>query len=122
MRLKRESSVGPVGRASLSDHTTMKYTEACERSIILAADGVKRLRKPDVMRVMSDFFFGHGSVVEMVEYITENRPDLADEVKACRLELAKDNEAILSHEDTMAKEEAADRADCLGRVDEQPEI
>lgn len=89
----------------------MKYKAACERSIILAANGIKRLRKPDVMRVMADFFQGHGSVVEMVDYITVNRPDLAAEVEACRLELAQENEAILSHADVLAKEEAADRAD-----------
>ena len=61
--------------------------EACERSIILAADNVSKLRKPDVMRVMEDFFFGRGSTQEMVDYISESRPDLAQEAKECQLEL-----------------------------------
>ncbi|MDA1277440.1 MAG: hypothetical protein O2960_25855 [Verrucomicrobia bacterium] len=67
--------------------TNEEIKVACERSIILAADGVEKLRVTDVMRVMEDFFYGAGSTAEMVDYIVANRPDLADEAKACQIEL-----------------------------------
>lgn len=66
---------------------TINRDETCERSIILAADNVSKLRAPDVLRVMEDFFFAHGSTQEMVDYISENRPDLVDEAKACQIEI-----------------------------------
>ena len=62
-------------------------SEQCERSIVLAADHVGKLRASDVMRVMEDYFFTYGSTGTIVEYISENRPDLKDEAEACRLEL-----------------------------------
>jgi hypothetical protein len=61
--------------------------EACERSIILAAAGVAKLREPDVTRVMEDYFYAHGSTSELVDYIVQHRPDLASEANACQLEL-----------------------------------
>lgn len=67
--------------------TTLSVKESCERSIILAADGVDKLRLPDVMRVMEDYFYAHGSTVELLEYIAEHRPDLRQEAENCRLEL-----------------------------------
>jgi len=66
---------------------TSELSQRCERSIVLAADHVGKLRKPDVMRVMEDFFFTYGSTGELVDYITEHRPDLAAEAQACQLEL-----------------------------------
>lgn len=65
----------------------MNPSEACERSIILAADGVAKLRLPDVDRVMCDFFSTYGSTQELVDYISTHRPDLAAEARACQLEL-----------------------------------
>ena len=60
--------------------------EACERSIVLAADGVAKLRQPDVMRVIEDYYTPRGTF-EIVDYILERRPDLRDEAIACQLEL-----------------------------------
>lgn len=67
--------------------------EACERSIVLAADSVEKLRSQDVARVMDDYFFAHGSTSDLVDYISEHRPDLRDEAMACRLDLAPNNQA-----------------------------
>lgn len=67
----------------------MSRNEACERSIVLAADNVSKLREPDVMRVMEDFFFSTGCVSEIVEYICENRPDLENEAKQCAKEITQ---------------------------------
>ena len=61
--------------------------EACERSIVLAADSVEKLRVSDVMRVIEDFFFTYGTSAEIVEYISAARPDLASESRQCQLEL-----------------------------------
>lgn len=66
---------------------TTKANEACERSIVLAADGVEKLRQSDVMRVMEDYFYTNGGTAELVDYISSHRPDLADEANACQLEL-----------------------------------
>lgn len=66
---------------------TQSVKESCERSIVLAADDVSKLRQPDVMRVFEDYFFAHGSTQELVDYISEHRPDLAAEAKDCQLEL-----------------------------------
>lgn len=62
-------------------------TERCERSIVLSADHVAKLRKCDVWRVMGDYFHQHGSTAELVDYISVKRPDLADAAKAEALEL-----------------------------------
>lgn len=70
---------------------TVPKNEACERSIILAANGIAKLRISDVSRVMEDFFFAHGSTKELVEYISEHRPDLRIEAEACQLELVPVN-------------------------------
>lgn len=61
--------------------------DRCERSIILAADSVEKLRVMDVMRVIDDFFSGYNNTAEIVEYISSNRPDLAEEAMACQLEV-----------------------------------
>ena len=68
--------------------TNEAIKEACERSIVLAADGVEKLRVMDVMRVMEDFSCGGGDVNEMVDYISTNRSDLSAEAKACQMEIA----------------------------------
>lgn len=65
----------------------LAISQSCDRSIILAADDISKLRAPDVQRVIEDFFFGYGSSQEIVDYISEHRPDLAAEAKACQLEL-----------------------------------
>lgn len=67
----------------------MNIKESCERSIILAADDVSKLRQSDVMRVMEDYFFTYGSTSELVDYITQNRPDLAVEANAYAIELVQ---------------------------------
>jgi len=74
---------------------TTDEKEQCERSIVLAADHIGKLRQVDVMRVIEDYFFGHGSTQTLVDYISKNRPDLAEEAKACQLELVKsDKEGV----------------------------
>ena len=69
--------------------TNEAIKESCERSIVLAADGVEKLRVTDVMRVVEDFFYAHGSTSEIVDYISINRPDLSEEAKACQLEIVE---------------------------------
>lgn len=61
--------------------------EACQRSIVLAADDVTKLRKQDVLRVCQDFWFAHGDLSELVAFVSENRPDLTEEIEACEREI-----------------------------------
>lgn len=67
--------------------TSPEIQTLCERSIILAASSVAKLRKDDVWRVMADFQHGHGDVSQLVGYIIENRPDLKLEAETCEAEL-----------------------------------
>lgn len=59
----------------------------CERSIVLAADHVGRLRECDVMRVCEDYFFTYGTCALLVQYISENRPDLRNMAESCEAEI-----------------------------------
>lgn len=59
----------------------------CERSIVLAADHVGRLRECDVMRVCEDYFFTYGKCNLLVQYISNSRPDLRNMVESCAAEL-----------------------------------
>jgi len=61
--------------------------EIFERTIVLAADNVGKLREPDVMRVMQEYFLEHKRIDDFADYIISNRPDLVSETKACQSEL-----------------------------------
>ena len=59
----------------------------CERSILLAADHISKLRDVDVMRVVEDYLRATGKTDGIVAFIAEHRPELASEAKQCAIEL-----------------------------------
>lgn len=67
------------------DRTTRN--EACARSVVLASDDISKLRKVDVWRVISDYYFATGSTQEFIDYLSEFRPDLVEEAKECENEI-----------------------------------
>jgi hypothetical protein len=82
-----------------------------EFPVKIAADSIGELRKPDVLRVLSQNFDSHGfSRADFAHHITEKRPDLAQEVdEVMRDELGEPdwNSAKAAAEPTAAEPAAA---------------
>lgn len=65
-------------------------SKLCERHVVLAADSITKLRSIDVYRVVESYLSNEGSTQGIVEYISQHRPDLAAEAKACEMELTEE--------------------------------
>ncbi len=84
-----------------------------EFPVKIAADSIGELRKPDVLRVLSQNFDSHGfSRADFARYITEKRPDLAQEVdEVMRDELGEpDWNSTESAAETAAEKDFGDAA------------